>query len=40
MEDKELINGQVIPDSIKEQFGDVAEAACIDPILYGDFLLS
>lgn len=39
-EDKELVNGQLIVDSIKEQFGDVAETACVDPILFGDYSLS
>jgi dynein heavy chain len=40
MEDKELVMGQLIPDSIKEQFGDCAESALVDPLLFGDFALS
>lgn len=35
--DKELIQNQVIPDIIKDNFKDVAEYALSEPSLYGDF---
>lgn len=32
--------GQMIPEIIKENFGDVADEALVDPLLLGDFALS
>jgi dynein heavy chain len=39
-EDKDLVNKKMIPDLIKESFGDVQEPVLQDPLILGDFAMA